>query len=308
MEREKKIGIWIGAGSYFIWGILPMYWKLAGEIDAVEILAHRMIWSFVFMVVLIAIFGRWKSVMTELRQITRQPRTLLAMTAAALLISINWFLFIFSVNGNHILSASLGYYINPLVNIVFAMLLLKERLRSGEMVAVVIAAIGVVLLSISQGAVPWAAISLAITFSLYGLIKKKVSVSTWTGLTIETLIISPFALIYLLFFAEHAFMGYGSGLNAVAIGGGLVTVVPLLLFSSAAKQISYVMLGFLQYLAPTLMLIVAVSIYGETLTAFEWGSFLSIWIALIIYTTSNILYAKRQKKITQYEIKAHHSL
>ena len=308
MEREKKIGIWIGAGSYFIWGILPMYWKLAGEIDAVEILAHRMIWSFVFMVVLIAIFGRWKSVMTELRQITRQPRTLLAMTAAALLISINWFLFIFSVNGNHILSASLGYYINPLVNIVFAMLLLKERLRSGEMVAVVIAAIGVVLLSISQGAVPWAAISLAITFSLYGLIKKKVSVSTWTGLTIETLIISPFALIYLLFFAEHAFMGYRSGLNAVAIGGGLVTVVPLLLFSSAAKQISYVMLGFLQYLAPTLMLIVAVSIYGETLTAFEWGSFLSIWIALIIYTTSNILYAKRQKKITQYEIKAHHSL
>ncbi|KMY44057.1 permease [Bacillus sp. FJAT-27916] len=308
MEREKKIGIWIGAGSYFIWGILPMYWKLAGEIDAVEILAHRMIWSFVFMVVLIAIFGRWKSVMTELRQITRQPRTLLAMTAATLLISINWFLFIFSVNGNHILSASLGYYINPLVNIVFAMLLLKERLRSGEMVAVVIAAIGVVLLSISQGAVPWAAISLAITFSLYGLIKKKVSVSTWTGLTIETLIISPFALIYLLFFAEHAFMGYGSGLNAVAIGGGLVTVVPLLLFSSAAKQISYVMLGFLQYLAPTLMLIVAVSIYGETLTAFEWGSFLSIWIALIIYTTSNILYAKRQKKITQYEIKAHHSL
>ena len=308
MEREKKIGIWIGAGSYFIWGILPMYWKLAGEIDAVEILAHRMIWSFVFMVVLIAIFGRWKSVMTELRQITRQQRTLLAMTAATLLISINWFLFIFSVNGNHILSASLGYYINPLVNIVFAMLLLKERLRSGEMVAVVIAAIGVVLLSISQGAVPWAAISLAITFSLYGLIKKKVSVSTWTGLTIETLIISPFALIYLLFFAEHAFMGYGSGLNAVAIGGGLVTVVPLLLFSSAAKQISYVMLGFLQYLAPTLMLIVAVSIYGETLTAFEWGSFLSIWIALIIYTTSNILYAKRQKKITQYEIKAHHSL
>lgn len=308
MEREKKIGIWIGAGSYFIWGILPMYWKLAGEIDAVEILAHRMIWSFVFMVVLIAIFGRWKSVMTELRQITRQPRTLLAMTAATLLISINWFLFIFSVNGNHILSASLGYYINPLVNIVFAMLLLKERLRSGEMVAVVIAAIGVVLLSISQGAVPWAAISLAITFSLYGLIKKKVSVSTWTGLTIETLIISPFALIYLLFFAEHAFMGYGSGLNAVAIGGGLVTVVPLLLFSSAAKQISYVMLGFLQYLAPTLMLIVAVSIYGETLTAFEWGSFLSIWIALIIYTTSNILYAKKQKKITQYEIKAHHSL
>ena len=308
MEREKKIGIWIGAGSYFIWGILPMYWKLAGEIDAVEILAHRMIWSFVFMVVLIAIFGRWKSVMTELRQITRQPRTLLAMTAATLLISINWFLFIFSVNGNHLLSASLGYYINPLVNIVFAMLLLKERLRSGEMVAVVIAAIGVVLLSISQGAVPWAAISLAITFSLYGLIKKKVSVSTWTGLTIETLIISPFALIYLLFFAEHAFMGYGSGLNAVAIGGGLVTVVPLLLFSSAAKQISYVMLGFLQYLAPTLMLIVAVSIYGETLTAFEWGSFLSIWIALIIYTTSNILYAKRQKKITQYEIKAHHSL
>ena len=308
MEREKKLGILIGAGSYFIWGILPMYWKLAGEIDAVEILAHRMIWSFVFMVVLIGIFGKWSGVMTELRLVSRKPRTLLAITAATLLISANWFLFIFSVNDNNILSVSLGYYINPLVNVVFAMVLLKERLRAAELIAVLIAAIGVILLSISQGAIPWTAISLAITFSLYGLIKKTVSVSTWTGLTVETLLLTPFALIYLLWFADHAFLGYGASLNAVAIGGGLVTVVPLLLFSGAAKQISYVMLGFLQYLAPTLMLIVAVAVYGERLTAFEWASFLIIWIALIIYTTSNIVFAKRQKRMRQYKMNADHSV
>jgi chloramphenicol-sensitive protein RarD len=308
MEREKKLGILIGAGSYFIWGILPMYWKLAGEIDAVEILAHRMIWSFVFMVVLIGIFGKWSGVMTELRLVSRKPRTLLAITAATLLISANWFLFIFSVNDNNILSVSLGYYINPLVNVVFAMVLLKERLRPAELIAVLIAAIGVILLSISQGAIPWTAISLAITFSLYGLIKKTVSVSTWTGLTVETLLLTPFALIYLLWFANHAFLGYGASLNAVAIGGGLVTVVPLLLFSGAAKQISYVMLGFLQYLAPTLMLIVAVAVYGERLTAFEWASFLIIWIALIIYTTSNIVFAKRQKRMRQYKMNADHSV
>ena len=308
MEREKKLGILIGAGSYFIWGILPMYWKLAGEIDAVEILAHRMIWSFVFMVVLIGIFGKWSGVMTELRLVSRKPRTLLAITAATLLISANWFLFIFSVNDNNILSVSLGYYINPLVNVVFAMVLLKERLRAAELIAVLIAAIGVILLSISQGAIPWTAISLAITFSLYGLIKKTVSVSTWTGLTVETLLLTPFALIYLLWFANHAFLGYGASLNAVAIGGGLVTVVPLLLFSGAAKQISYVMLGFLQYLAPTLMLIVAVAVYGERLTAFEWASFLIIWIALIIYTTSNIVFAKRQKRMRQYKMNADHSV
>lgn len=308
MESERKIGILIGAGSYFIWGILPMYWKLAGEIEDVEILAHRMIWSFVCMVVLVAIFGKWSDVMTELRLVSRQPRTLLAITAATLLISANWFLFIFSVNDNNILSVSLGYYINPLVNVVFAMLLLKERLRTGEKIAVLIAAIGVILLSISQGAIPWTAISLAITFSLYGLIKKTISVSTWTGLTVETLLLTPFALIYLLWFANHSFLGYGAGLNAVAIGGGLVTVIPLLLFSAAAKQISYVMLGFLQYLAPTLMLIVAVAVYNETLTAFEWISFLSIWIALVIYTTSNIVFAKRQKRMRQYKINADHSV
>ena len=308
MEREKKVGILVGAGSYFIWGILPMYWKLAGEIDAVEILAHRMIWSFVFMVVLIGIFGKWNSVMAELRQVSQQPRTLLAITAATLLISANWFIFIFSVNGNHILSVSLGYYINPLVNVVFAMFLLKERLRTGEMIAVLIATVGVILLSISQGAIPWTAISLAITFSLYGLIKKTVKVNTWTGLTAETMLLTPFALIYLLWFADHAFMGYGASLNAVAIGGGLVTVVPLLLFSSAAKQISYIMLGFLQYLAPTLMLILAVFVYGESLSSFEWISFLSIWIALIIYTTSNIVFAKRQKRIAQYKVNANHSV
>ncbi|WP_455660288.1 EamA family transporter RarD, partial [Pradoshia sp.] len=210
MEREKKVGVLIGAGSYFIWGIMPIYWKLAGDIDDVETLAHRMIWSFAFMVVLITIFGKWNSVKTELLQVSRQPRTLLAITAATLLISVNWFIFIFSVTGNNILSVSLGYYINPLVNVVFAMVLLKERLRTAELIAVMIAAIGVILLSISQGAIPWTAISLAITFSLYGLIKKTISVNTWTGLTVETLLISPFALIYLLWFADHAFMGYGA--------------------------------------------------------------------------------------------------
>lgn len=294
--KEKKLGILAGGGAYFLWGCLPVYWKLAGDVSDLEILAHRILWSFVFMVLLVFCFGKSKDVFGEITTILKQPKLTLAITLATLLISANWFIFIFSVNSNNILSASMGYYINPIVNVILATIFLKERLSNGEKIAVLSAAIGVIILTWSQGSIPWPAICMAMTFGLYGLIKKMVQINPWTGLTLETMIIAPFALIYLLFFAEHSFLSYSTKVDLVLVGAGIVTAIPLLLFAEGTKRISYTMIGFLQYLAPTLMLVMAVVIYDETFTLIQGISFLFIWIALIIYTASNLFRSAKNRK------------
>ena len=299
--NEKKLGILAGGGAYFLWGCLPVYWKLAGDVSDLEILAHRILWSFVFMVLLILFFGKTKIVFEEMNSVLKKPKLTLAITLATLLISANWFIFIFSVNSNNILSASMGYYINPIVNVILAMIFLKEKLSNGERIAVLSALIGVVILTWSQGSIPWPAICMALTFGLYGLIKKMVQISPWTGLTLETMIIAPVALIYLLFFAESSFFSYSTQVDFVLIGAGIVTAIPLLLFAEGTKRISYTMIGFLQYLAPTLMLIMAVVVYDETFTPIQGVSFLFIWVALIIYTASNLMRAKKNKKSTAIE-------
>ena len=190
----------------------------------------------------------------------------------------------------------MGYYINPIVNVILAMIFLKEKLSNGEKIAVLSALIGVVILTWSQGSIPWPAIAMALTFGLYGLIKKMVQIGPWTGLTLETLILAPVALIYLLFFAETSFLSYSTKVDLVLVGAGVVTAIPLLLFAEGTKRISYTMIGFLQYLAPTLMLIMAVTVYNETFSLIQGISFLFIWIALIIYTASNLVRARKQKK------------
>lgn len=201
IQKKKKMwGILAAVMAYIIWGVLPLYWKMAGDVPASEILAYRIIWSFVFMVVIIAILGKTREVWTEIISILKRPRLLLAITIASVLITANWFIFIFTVNDGHVISASLGYYINPLVNVLLATVFLKEKLSRGEALAVLSAAIGVLILAIHQGVFPWAAISMAVTFGLYGLIKKLVPISVWGGLTIETLIMTPFALIFFTLF------------------------------------------------------------------------------------------------------------
>ncbi|MBC1500578.1 EamA family transporter RarD [Listeria weihenstephanensis] len=295
-EKEKMWGILAAVMAYIIWGVLPLYWKMAGDVPASEILAYRIIWSFVSMVVIIAILGKTREVWTEIISILKRPKLLLAITIASILITANWFIFIFTVNDGHVISASLGYYINPLVNVLLATVFLKEKLSRGEALAVLSAAIGVLILAIHQGVFPWAAISMAVTFGLYGLIKKLVPISVWGGLTIETLIMTPFALIFLLFFAQDAFMKFGLDTNLVLFGAGVVTAIPLLLFATSAKRISYVMLGFIQYIGPTLMLILGVFVFHEAFDSTQFIAFLFIWAALLIFTISHLLMLSKLKK------------
>lgn len=297
-EKEKTLGILAAIGAYIIWGVLPLYWKMAGDVPASEILAYRIIWSFVFMVAIIAILGKTKEVWTEIISIFKRPKLILAISVASVLITANWFIFIFTVNDGHVISASLGYYINPLVNVLLATVFLKEKLSRGEMLAVLSAAIGVLILAIHQGVFPWAAISMAVTFGLYGLIKKLVPISAWGGLTIETLIMTPFAMIFLLFFAQDAFMQFGLDTNLVLFGAGVVTAIPLLLFATSARRISYVMLGFIQYVGPTLMLILGVFVFHEAFDSTQLIAFLFIWAALLIFTVSNIIITQKMKKAT----------
>ncbi|EUJ48070.1 EamA family transporter RarD [Paenilisteria rocourtiae] len=295
-EKEKLKGILAAIGAYLIWGVLPLYWKMADDVPASEILAYRIIWSFVFMVVIIAILGKTKEVWTEIFSIFKRPKLILAISVAAVLITANWFIFIFTVNDGHVISASLGYYINPLINVLLATIFLKEKLSRGEMLAVLSAAIGVLILAIHQGVFPWAAISMAVTFGLYGLIKKLVPISAWGGLTIETLIMAPFAFIFLLFFAQDAFMHFGFDTNLVLFGAGVVTAIPLLLFATSARRISYVMLGFIQYVGPTLMLILGVFVFHEAFDKTQLIAFLFIWAALLIFTISNVIITSKLKK------------
>lgn len=298
-EKEKTLGILAAIGAYIIWGVLPLYWKMAGDVPASEILAYRIIWSFVFMIAIIAILGKTKEVWTEIISIFKRPKLIIAISVASVLITANWFIFIFTVNDGHVISASLGYYINPLVNVLLATVFLKEKLSRGEMLAVLSAAIGVLILAIHQGVFPWAAISMAVTFGLYGLIKKLVPISAWGGLTIETLIMTPFALIFLLFFAQDAFMQFGLDTNLVLFGAGVVTAIPLLLFATSARRISYVMLGFIQYVGPTLMLILGVFVFHEAFDSTQLIAFLFIWAALLIFTISHVFIAQKTKKATQ---------
>lgn len=295
-EKTPLIGVICGIIAYILWGVLPIYWKLAANVPSIEILAYRIIWSFVFMVFLVVCLRKSRSVFGEAVAVLRKPKTFLAITAAAVLITVNWFIFIFSVNSGHVTEASLGYYINPLVNILLATVFLKERLNRSETIAVVAAFIGVVILTIHVGQMPWAALGMAVTFSLYGLIKKFVPVSTWAGLTLETLIITPFALIFVIFFSKDGFLAFPIETNFILVGAGVVTAIPLLLFATAAKTINYTLLGFLQYIGPTIMLALGVLLYNEKFDTTQLVAFIFIWFALIIFTSSHIILARKSRQ------------
>ncbi|WP_163654555.1 EamA family transporter RarD [Listeria sp. PSOL-1] len=296
---EKLTGFLAGAFAYTIWGILPIYWKLIGGVPASEILAYRILWSFVFMVLFIAILNKTAETWREIKTIFTHPKTAILITFAAILITANWFIFIFTVNSGHVTEASLGYYINPLVNVLIATLFLKEKLSYVELTAVLFAIVGVIILTYHSGHIPFAAIAMAVTFSLYGLIKKFVPVSVFTGLTLETAIIFPFALIYLVFFAKTFFMSYAFSTDILVALAGVVTAIPLLLFATAAKRISYIMVGFLQYIGPTLMFILGVLFYKEQFDQVQLIAFLFIWLAIIIFMSANIMIARKIKRLEQ---------
>lgn len=287
--KDEKLGIIYGTFAYLMWGILPLYWKLVETVPPWEILAHRILWSFAFMVVFILLIRKWRLFVQELQTLFSQKKKLLGITIATLLLSLNWVTFIWAVNTDRVLDASLGYYINPLINVLFGYLFLKERFSYLQWVAIVLAIIGVSYMTLNAGTTPWAAIILAVTFALYGLIKKVIDLSAINGLTIETLIVAPIAFIYIATLTFNGSSSLSFSLEGlVLLGTGAVTAIPLLLFAQGAKRIPLSLIGFLQYIAPTLMFLLGVFLFNEPFTSVHVVTFSFIWVGLILYSYERI--------------------
>ncbi|WP_261134862.1 EamA family transporter RarD [Bacillus sp. Marseille-Q3570] len=302
-KREQVAGVSAGAGAYILWGFLPLYWKLINHVPSEEILAHRMIWSFVFMLIVLGILRRQKKFTQELKELFANRKKLLGLIFAAVFITLNWYTYIWAVNNNHVVEASLGYYINPLVSVLLGVLVLKERLSFWQIISFILAAVGVLILTIHFGSVPWVAISLALSFGLYGLLKKLVALGALTGLTIETLFITPVALLYVSMLEVNgtsAFQFADLTTTLLLIGAGVATAVPLLLFATGANRISLSMIGFLQYIAPTIMLFLGIFLYNEVFSQVHLIAFMFIWIALSIFTLANTrLLARFEPRLTK---------
>lgn len=285
-------------GAYFLWGLFPIYWKFLDYVPAAEILAHRMLWSFVFMLLLMAIGREWRWLKTAVSQ----PRTLLLFVLSATLLGINWLTYIWGVNNGYIVDTSLGYFINPLVNVLLGVLFLRERPRNGQWLAIGVATIGVVYLAVSYGVVLWISLTLAFSFAFYGLLRKTSSLNSWEGLTLETAVFFLPAFGYLLFLevGETAAFGHiSTSTTLLLMGTGIATSVPLLLFAYGARLVTLTTLGILQYIAPTMQFLIGVLIYNEPFTSQRIIGFTIIWIALAIYSGENIWERRQRRKQLQ---------
>lgn len=298
-NNAQTSGILAAALSYVIWGFLPLYWKLLDDVSAGEILAHRIVWSFVFMLFILIIAKKLNLFWTDLKELMIHRKRFIAITSASVIISFNWVLYIWAVNTDQVVQASLGYYINPLISILLGIFVLKEKLTFWQMISFALAFIGVIYLTVHFGTVPWIALLLAISFGIYGLIKKMVNLGAMSGLAIETMFITPIALIFLSFIHTGGSGAFANGAlqTLLLMGAGVATAVPLLLFASGAKKIPLSMIGFLQYIAPTLMLIIGVFLYNEPFTKYHLTAFVCIWSALAIY------YLSKSKMFTAIEAK-----
>ncbi|MHA7584897.1 EamA family transporter RarD [Vibrio harveyi] len=294
-QQRSRQGVLLAIGAYTMWGIAPIYFKSIAEVSPLEILSHRVIWSF-FLLAALLHFGRhWRSV----RDIIKNKTKMMFLVSTAILVGANWLIFIWAVNSNHMLDASLGYYINPLINVLLGMVFLRERLRKLQWFAVVLAACGVLVQLIVFGSVPVVAIALAMSFGFYGLLRKKVSVEAQTGLFIETLVMLPAAAIYLLFIASSPtsnMLDNPMQLNTLLIAAGVITTLPLLCFTGAATRLKLSTLGFFQYIGPSLMFLLAVLIYGEPFTSDKAITFAFIWGALVVFSFDGLRNNRKSRK------------
>ena len=292
MKRSINPGILYGIAAYAVWGTLPAFIKLLHPLPAPDILAHRILWSLVLLTILAFALRHGPA----LRRIVTTPRLMLALTASALLIATNWLCYIIAVNSEQVAQASLGYFINPLVNVLLGIVILRERLGRIELIAVALATIAVVFLAYEQGGMPVIPLVLAFSFSLYGLIRKLTPVDALDGLLVETAILTPVSVVWLVAAGSSLAAGPAWPLLPAA---GVITAIPLILFAAAAKRVRYSDLGLIQYLAPTLQLLLAVTVYGERLRPVEWGAFGLIWVALVIYATGATLRSRRETARTE---------
>ncbi len=283
-----NIGVLSAALAYTCWGLFPLYFRQLASISPMEVLVHRIVWSLLFVMVVLGVRRHW----TWLGQALRQPKVLGTFAVSALLLSANWLTYIWSVTHGHVIDASLGYFITPLVNVLLGYTVLKERLRPAQWTAVGLAAVGVLWLAIQGGQFPWIALVLACTFGSYGLIRKTAPLGALEGLVLETMLLAPPALAILAFYAmrgESSFPAESSLINTMLVGIGPVTAIPLLLFAAGARRIRLSTLGLLQYIGPTIQFVLGVWLFNEPFTGPRIVGFLLIWSALAIYSIEGLM-------------------
>ena len=289
-SRKARQGFALGVAAYGLWGVLPIYFKALRAIGPVDIVAHRILWSVPILALLLSHFRAWG----EARSVVRNPRVVGLLAVTALLICGNWLLYVYAVNSGHILAGSLGYYLNPLANVLLGRIVLKERLSKLQWAAVALAAAGITALAVGALGQLWISLVLCLSFASYGLLRKIAPVDAVAGLAIETVLLSPFALAWLIFSytsGQPTFGNSGTDIALIAVAG-VVTTVPLLLFTAAARRLAYSTLGMLQFIAPTLQFLIAVLLYGEPFTRAHAIAFGAIWAALGLYVLALVRHAR----------------
>jgi len=284
-----RTGLALGAGAYLLWGILPVYFPLLQPAGAVEIIGHRVVWSLGFCLLLLVLTRTWGSFVAALRT----PRTLALLALGAALIAVNWTVYVYGVLSDQVVDTALGYFINPLVTVLLAVFVLGERLRRTQWVALVCGTLAVLVITVGYGRLPWIALTLAFSFGLYGLIKNRAgrTVPAVAGLAVETLVLLPVAAGYLLVLASQgsgSFGAHGGWHMAALVSSGVVTAVPLLMFSSAARRLPLSVVGMLQYIAPTMQFLLGILVFGEHMPPARWLGFALVWVALVLLTTDGL--------------------
>jgi chloramphenicol-sensitive protein RarD len=292
-------GIWYAIGAYLLWGILPIYWKWISHVSALELIAHRIVWSVLMLGGLVVMSRQWKPFTAALN-----PRVVRLYALAALFIAINWFTYVWAVNTGRVVHASLGYFINPLISVVLGVMVLGERLRPLQWMAVGLAAMGVLYLTLTLGVPPWISLTLAGSFGVYGLVKKTAPLGSIHGLTVETAILVLPAMAYLLLLAgDGAFFRTGALTAILIVGTGIVTAAPLLLFASAVQRVPLSQIGLLQYIAPTMQLLLGVFLYREPFTRTQLLGFSMVWAGLMVFGLEGFLTRRQSINIGDLAIR-----
>ena len=288
---NERGGIRLGLTAYLLWGVLPLYFKLLEHVPATEIVAHRIIWSVILLGLIATLWRRWSAIRAALTNF----RVLMTLLATSCLIAVNWLVYIYAIVSGHLLEGSLGYYLNPLVNVLFGVVLLKERLTRAQTFACLLAGAGVAVMAVGAGSGIWMSLTLALSFASYGFLRKIAPVDALEGLWVETLILAPAALFWVFHLQANGTAAFGHQgwlTDALLILGGGVTALPLLLFTAAAKRLPYSTLGFLQYIAPSLQFLLAVLVFGEPFGSAKAVCFGAIWTALLIFSVEGLRLAR----------------
>lgn len=280
-------GILNGIAAYLMWGVFPIYWKLLHQVPALQVIGHRISWSFVLLIAFVVLTRQWQDFRAALH-----PKTFGIYALAGALLTVNWLVYVWGVNAGFIVETSLGYFINPLLSVLLGVLFLHERLRPAQWVPVILATAGVTYLTVVYGRLPWIALSLAFSFGFYGFVKKLAPLGSLYGLTLETGIVFPLAVLYLVFInftGSAAFLHESVSTDVLLVGAGVVTTIPLLMFASAARQIPLTVVGLLQYIAPTIQFLIGVFLYREPFDRAHLIGFGIVWIALVIFWVENFM-------------------